>query len=104
MELLSQTALPCREKQVVAPFFSGGLWPVETDTGEFYVSGRRIGLNHDLPNGTLALWRRVEQTWLQDRLPHFRIRACSGLVRFEIGTVCGFLPTNSLKRLLFVNS
>src|SRR6266436_6403459 len=37
------------------PLFSGGLSPVETILGESQGSGRRIGLNHDLRNGTLTL-------------------------------------------------
>ena len=32
--LLPRTALSCREKQIVAPSFSRGLLPVETDLGE----------------------------------------------------------------------
>src|SRR5713226_846422 len=62
------------------PLFSGGLSPVETDMGESSVSGRRIGLNHDLRTGTLPLGRSVEQTWSPDRLPRFRIRLHSVLV------------------------
>ncbi len=42
------------------PPFSTGRSPVETDTGEFSVSGRRIGLNHDLRNVNLPLGRSVE--------------------------------------------
>src|SRR6266851_6998782 len=73
----AQRPLVRRGDQFVGPLFSGGLSPVETDMGESSVSGRRIGLNHDLRIGTLRLARSVEQTWLQDRLPRFRIRACS---------------------------
>src|SRR6266851_9423549 len=66
------------------PPFSRGLSPVETDMGESSVSGRRIGSNHDLRTGTLPLARSVEQTWLQDRLPRFRIRACSAPFRSRV--------------------
>jgi hypothetical protein len=59
------------------PPFCRGLSPVETILGESQGSGRRISLNHDLRNGTLALGRSVEQRGSQDRLPRFRIRACS---------------------------
>ena len=45
----------------MAPLFSRGGSPVETDTGEFSVSGRRTGLNHDLRNGTLPLGRSVNK-------------------------------------------
>jgi len=51
----------------VAPLFSRGRSPVESDTGEFSVSGRRIGLNHDLRKVTLPLGRSVEEAWLRDR-------------------------------------
>ena len=62
---------------VLAPFFPMRLLPVETDMGESSVSGRRIGLNHDLRDGPLLLGRGVEQSWLKDRLSRFWIRACS---------------------------
>ena len=44
----------------MAPLFSGDRSPVETDTADFSVSGRRIGLDHDLRNVTLPLGRSVE--------------------------------------------
>jgi hypothetical protein len=55
-----QRPLVRRGDHFVAPLFSGGLSPVETDMGESSVSGRRIGLNHDLRTGTLPLGRSVE--------------------------------------------
>jgi hypothetical protein len=72
-----QRPLVRRGDHFVGPFFSGGLSPVETILGESQGSGRRIGLTHDLRNWILPLGRSMEQRGSQNRLPQFRIRACS---------------------------
>src|SRR6266849_1206950 len=66
--------------KLLHPFFSWGLSPAGTFLGEDSRLQHRVGLDRDLRNGTLPLGRRVEQAWSKDRLPRFRIRACSGFV------------------------
>ena len=72
-----------REDQIVGPLFSLGVSLAGTFLGEDSCLQPRIGSDDDLRNGTFPLGRSVEQTWLQDRLPRFRIRACSGIVQFQ---------------------
>ena len=44
-----------------------------------------MDLDDDLRNGTIPLGRSVEEAWLQDRLPRFRIRAYSAPIRLVAG-------------------
>ena len=49
-----------REDHIVGPLFSGGLSLAGRFLGEYSRLERRIGLNHDLRNGTLPQGRSVE--------------------------------------------
>ena len=58
--MLREESLARREENIVGPLFFGGLSPAGTFLGEDSVSGRRIGFDRDLRNGTLTLGRSVE--------------------------------------------
>ena len=56
-----QTVLSRRGDQIIGPPFPGGLPPTGTFLGVDSVFERRMGLDHDLRNGTLALGGSLEQ-------------------------------------------
>ena len=76
--------------KLLAPFFSLGVSLAGTFLGEDSCLQRRMGSDDDLRNGTFPLGRSVEQTWLQDRLPRFRIRVCSGIVQVQAAQFADF--------------
>src|SRR6267143_6228881 len=77
-----------RGDHIVGPLFSRGFSLAGRFLGEYSRLQRRIGLDHDLRNGTLPLGRSVKRRWLRDRLPRSVIRACSALVRIETLQSC----------------
>src|SRR2546427_1484427 len=77
------------------PPFSRGFSPAGRFLGADSRLQRRIGLDHDLRNGTLPLGRSVKQRRSPDRLSRFRIRAYSE--RFSVVEL-GWL--NSLSRFI----
>ena len=74
-------------KKLLHPFFSWGLSPAGTFPGEDSCLQRRMGLDRDLRNGTLPLGRRVEEAWLRNRMPRFRIRACSAPAGLKLNSL-----------------
>ena len=90
-----KTGLASRE-EYCRPLFSLGALLTRTFLGEDSGFRRRMGLSHDPRNGTLTLWRSVEEGLLRNRLARSGIRACSE--RFFLATIPGiqvwadFLP------------
>ena len=94
-----------REDQIVGPLFSLGVSLAGTFLGEDSCLQRRMGSDDDLRNGTLTLGRSVEHRGSLNRLPRFRIRACSGIVQSQEAQFADSLLGRIERRtLLFVSS
>ena len=95
-----------RAKQLLFEIFQRGVSPVEAEPGKSREIGHRISRVGRFRHGVAQRTGQRANCVISNRLPRFRIKACSALVLLQMELVGDFSRGGAGRkiRLLFVNS